>query len=286
MGTLQSNQLEAFFRVAQTKNFTKASEQLHITQSALSQRILNLEEELGTTLFIRDRSGLRLTETANKLVRFCLAKNDLENDFLSTLKASSEYTGIVRIGGFSSVLRSVVLPALSSFLNKHMDVQLMILTKEISELYDLLKTGEVDFILTDHKYERDEFESIRLGYELNVLVESKTSKSCDIYLDHDPSDEITIKYLRKNGIKDNKIKRRYLDDVYGLIDGVKMGLGRAVLPIHLIKDDKSLRVVNPKMFLQTEVYLNFFKQSYYSKLHQQTLKEITQGASLILNKKP
>lgn len=283
MVTLQSNQLEAFFVVAQMKSFTKAADHLSITQSALSQRILNLEEILGTTLFIRDRSGLRLTEIAHKLVRYCQIKNDLENDFLSGLKISGEFKGIVRIGGFSSVLRSVILPSLASFLKDHLDIQLLIVTREVSELQNLLKTGEVDFVISDQKYERDEFESMKLGYEHNVLVESKQLKCADIYLDHDSLDEVTKKYLRKCGVKSNGIRRRYLDDVYGLIDGVRLGLGRAVLPIHLIANDKDLQIVNPKIFLQTEVYLNFFKQPYYSNLHQRVLKELVDGSETILN---
>lgn len=42
---------------------------------ALSQRVLILEEELGTTLFIRDRAGLKLTDSALGLIRYCQMKN-------------------------------------------------------------------------------------------------------------------------------------------------------------------------------------------------------------------
>ncbi len=82
--TFSSSHLEAFFAVSQTLNFTQAASKLHITQSALSQRILNFEKELGLTLFIRDRAGLRLTETANKIVRYCQQKNNLEIEVLAS----------------------------------------------------------------------------------------------------------------------------------------------------------------------------------------------------------
>jgi DNA-binding transcriptional LysR family regulator len=59
---LQTAQLEAFEEVAKLRNFSKAAKALHITQSALSQRIINLESELEVALFIRDPSGLRLTD--------------------------------------------------------------------------------------------------------------------------------------------------------------------------------------------------------------------------------
>ncbi len=271
--SLSSNQLEAFYAVAQTASFTRAAEKLNVTQSALSQRILNLEDELGTTLFIRDRAGLRLTEVAENLLRFCRTKNDLESDFLSGLKLKDQISGIIRIAGFSSVMRSVALPALAPLLKKYSHIQIQMLTREIHELLPLLKSGEVDFIITDSNDSREELETAFLGTEVNVLVESKDYDGPEIYLDHDERDQATTGYLKAAKAK-MQIQRRYLDDVYGLIDGAKLGLGRAVLPRHLIKHDKDLRIVNPKQTIDTRVYLHHFKQPYYSKLHQLVQSEL------------
>ncbi|MFM8314231.1 MAG: LysR family transcriptional regulator, partial [Deltaproteobacteria bacterium] len=69
--SISSSQLDAFFACSQTGNFTKAAKLLHLTQSALSQRILNLEGELQTTLFIRERNGIRLTSAGRELVQYC-----------------------------------------------------------------------------------------------------------------------------------------------------------------------------------------------------------------------
>lgn len=54
--------IDAFVRSAETLNLTIAAEDLHLTQSAISQRIRQLEEQLGATLFHRQRRGLMLTE--------------------------------------------------------------------------------------------------------------------------------------------------------------------------------------------------------------------------------
>src|SRR5688572_17239087 len=103
MSSLPSLQLDAFVAVAQTQNFSKAAEKLHITQSALSQRVMNLEAELNATLFIRDRTGVQLTELGQELLRYCQNKEALENEFLSKLHAEkkTELSGEIRIGGFS-----------------------------------------------------------------------------------------------------------------------------------------------------------------------------------------
>jgi len=276
---LASNQLEAFYAVARNWSFTKAAEELGITQSALSQRVSNLEEELGTALFIRDRAGLRLTEVAQSLIHFCRTKNHLEEEFLSNLKSRDRITGIIRIAGFSSVMRSVVLPALTPMLKKHPQVQLQFQIKEMHELLLLLKTGEADFIISHEEYEREEIESHLLGTEVSLLVEAKDYKGPDIYLDHDDRDRTTIDYLRMTKTKVGKVQRRYLEDIYGLIDGVKLGLGRAILPVHLIKQEKSLKIIDPKKSLSYKVFLHHYRQPFYSKFQHLIVKELMENSA-------
>src|SRR5271156_5012173 len=123
---LSSIQLDAFYAVAQTLHFSQAAEKLHITQSALSQRVLALESELGLTLFIRGRSGVRLTEAALRLLRYCQNRQGLEEELISEIesKGNESLAGTVRIAGFSSVMRSVVLPALAPLLKLHPKINL------------------------------------------------------------------------------------------------------------------------------------------------------------------
>ena len=64
---LQSHHLEAFLMIARLKNFSKAAESLHVTQSALSHRIAALEDEIAAPLFIREKTGVRLTELRRRI---------------------------------------------------------------------------------------------------------------------------------------------------------------------------------------------------------------------------
>ena len=60
--SLPSNYLDAFQEIAKSGGFSQATKVLNISQSALSQRIKNLEEEIGLTLFVRTPTGVLLTE--------------------------------------------------------------------------------------------------------------------------------------------------------------------------------------------------------------------------------
>ena len=61
--------VETFLTVCQTMNFTRAAEQLHITQPAVSQHIRALEEEYGTKLFTYRGKQLHLTESGQLFLR-------------------------------------------------------------------------------------------------------------------------------------------------------------------------------------------------------------------------
>lgn len=272
---LNSAQLDAFSTVARTLNFTRAAEALHVTQSALSQRIAKLEEELETTLFIRDRSALRLTEAGELVLRFCRLNESTESELLDKLKSSKDdLAGVIRIGGFSSVNRSLVIPALASVMGKNPRLSIQLMTKELRELDGLLKSAEAEYIITNHKSESSEIESVFLGYEENVLVKLKKSPATQIFLDHDESDATTRGYLAQNKSALKISGMRYLDDVYGLIDGVKNGYGNAILPLHLIENEKDLEVIAPRQVLVVSVYLQYYLQPHYRRVHAVLVSEL------------
>lgn len=65
---MELHQLTAFQAVAQTGNLTRAAEALHISQSALSSQIRNLEDDLGVSLFLRQAKGMRLSAAGEALL--------------------------------------------------------------------------------------------------------------------------------------------------------------------------------------------------------------------------
>lgn len=267
---LSSLQLEAFVEVAKAGTFSQAAKNLHLTQSALSQRIINLESELESSLIIRDPAGLRLTSAGEDLLRYCRAKAGLERELLGRITQKVELNGTIRIAGFSSVMRSAVLPVVADFIKINPDVRIEFFSREIRELMPLLARNEVDFIITTSPSQKQDIELHELGAEVNVLVQRKNGKSINnIYLDHDSEDDTTFAFLKLQGKSLRAIERHYLDEVYAIIDGVALGLGQAVLPKHLVQNDKRLEIVTGLKPLKTPLTLQFYKQPFYSRLHRE-----------------
>ncbi|MFN8845479.1 MAG: LysR family transcriptional regulator [Bdellovibrionales bacterium] len=283
---ISQDQLKAFYEVSRHKSFTKAAYELGLTQSALSHRIRNLEEQLETTLFVREPSGIRLTESGSKLLEFCRVQSQMETELLADIVGANqnELKGHLRIGGTSSLMWSVVVPALTDLLSLHPNVQFEFMEREIHELPELLKNGSVDFIITSGKIEKANFERIYLGDEINVLIETKKKlQRIERYLDHDSNDQVTLDFLKLQGIQKSKINRCFMDNINGIIAGVEAGLGKAVVPQHLLKNLNNSRIVPNMKELRTQTFLYLIKQPFYSKLHNTVVKELTQNVSSYLN---
>lgn len=275
---ISSLYLKAFHQLSQDKNFTRAADNLAITQSAFSHRILNLEKDLEATLFIREKSNIQLTEAGEKLLRYCEQVYKLQEEVLESIfdDKSNDLVGTIRIGGFSSINRSCVMPSLAKLLRENPRVSISILSVELDELIDLMKSSKVDFVVSNKSPQNNSVQADFLGYENNVLVESNKYKFNGHYLDHDSKDVTTSSYFKINPGLDKKTRKRYFDDVYGLIDGVKLGLGRAVLPTHLIEKEKDLKILFPEKKLKVPLYLLYYKNTYQTKLERTVIGEITE----------
>jgi len=276
--SISSIQLDAFIAVAKNLSFSKAAKSLHITQSALSQRIKNLEDDIGITLIIRDPSGIRITEMGERLLRYCQMRDTLEQDLLHDLipKKTGEYAGIIRIGAFSSVIRSIIIPALSQFLRKNPKVQCDFITAEMHTLPSMMQRAEFDFIVTDFKIDRPNITSHIVGYEDYVVIESiKYQSPEDVYIDNSPDDMATEHFFNAQKNKTPKYRRLFLGGTYNIMTAVEEGLGRAVMPRHLIKEARyPVKVVEGFIPFKRNIILHYFTQSFYPKLHQAIVDEL------------
>jgi len=283
--SLSSSQLDALSELAKSRSFSKAAKGLAITQSALSQRIAKLEEELGASLLVREPRGIRLTPAGERLLRYCQARAALEADCLAGIQDGGRDTlaGILRIGGYSTVMRSLVLPAISPLLRAHPRIGLELLTREIGELPALLRSGEADFVLLDKPAESAGVESQLLGHEQNVLIEPKAgSAPKDIFLDHDHEDQTTFRFLELQRRKPGNLRRVFLDEIYGIIDGVAAGMGRAVAPLHLVRGNTRVRIVPRLEPLLIPVYLHCHRQPFRTRLQDLALRTLVKEVALRL----
>lgn len=267
MMDLKYDDLQAFLLVYQAGTFTKAAKEYGYTQSALSQKIARLEEILNATLFVRHPRSLSLTASGEKLLIYAKEVKQRQEQFLKDFdQYNSELSGVVRIAGFSSVMRSMIIPRLAPFMRKNPDVSIEFSSHEMYELEEILKTNNADYIITDYLPRLGGIESRKIDEEEYVMISAKKYKNIPhTFIDHGPNDNATESYFNFLG-KEIDYKRAYMGDVYSIIDGVANGLGKAVMSKHLIENDKRFTIKKERARYLRPVTLSYYKQSYYSPL--------------------
>lgn len=124
---MELHQLRAFAAVARTGHLARASDDLHLTQSAVSKQLKALEEELGTLLFERGPAGMALTCAGRQLLP--IAQHALDS-VQQLAGAASSLRGVVagplRLGTIIDPESLKLGPMLASLLNfyPHVDVSL------------------------------------------------------------------------------------------------------------------------------------------------------------------
>jgi DNA-binding transcriptional LysR family regulator len=197
-----------------------------------------------------------------------------------TLTDAKTLRGIARVGAFSTVDRSVVLPVFNDLIRAHPGVQLELRSLELRQLPGLLYSGAVDVIVGSQALEKQGIENHRLGEEEYVLIRSSGKFSRDeIYLDYDEEDQTTLDFFKIQSRKSSTtLKQNFMNDIYLIIDAVRAGVGRAVVPRHLIRDIKGIEVVKGYQPLRVPVYLSYYTQAFYTELQARVIDAIKTGA--------
>lgn len=272
--------LEHFRVLATTGSISRAARQLHLSPSALSRQLARLEERLGLPLARRGTAGIELTDGGRCLLRHAEQWQQFESELLADLRGTPrDLAGFVRIAGYSSAVRSLLMPALAPLLRAHPGLQVHFLTLELSRVHTLLLDGHADIALSLAHCPRQGIHNHALGEERNVLVESALHRSRDeVYIDHEPSDNFTEFFLHQRvGRVPARFRRSYAHDIYGLIDAVALGLGRAVLPRHLLHGCTGLRVVAELGELALPVVLHHPERALHARPTRAVLDALLAG---------
>ena len=137
-----------FYIVAKHKHMTRASEELHISQPAISQSIKKLEEQLDGTLFIRSNKGMELTSEGKMFYDYVKGAleliNNAENEFTSFKDLSK---GEVKIGASTTLTKIILMDALKKFHKDYPNIEINITNDLTSNLLIDLNKGKLDFVI-------------------------------------------------------------------------------------------------------------------------------------------
>lgn len=145
------NRLNEFIVLATHLNYSKAANQLFLTQPALSRHIHDLEQTLGVKLFIRDTHNVYLTSVGELF--FSEAKDivDRYNHALQVVRdAISDTTGKLSIGFLGAAVQPFLGKFTVQFNIQHPEIQLSLISSDLDPLIQKLNENEIDLCFVTH----------------------------------------------------------------------------------------------------------------------------------------
>lgn len=149
MRQLNYHHLYYFWVVAKEGHLTRAAQQLHVSQSALSSQIHQLQDQLGHELFAREGRSLRLTETGHLVLEYAESIFSLGNELLTLSEGGSiQRLQRLRIGSVATLSRNFQENFLRPVIGES-EVKLVIRSASLEELLEQLQVHKLDLILSN-----------------------------------------------------------------------------------------------------------------------------------------
>lgn len=269
--SLLSPPLQAFVAVAKYKTVHAAASAIHMTQTAVTQRIRTLEGKLNTTLFIRGRRGMLLTPEGEALLRYCHSVLELEGEALAKIKNAGVDSDIrICITGPSSIMRARIISQCFSVLHTYPNLLMHFDINDLDTRVRSLRSGDSQLAVI-------RFEDISAEMEYKILQpERYVLVCCDAWkkrklkeileneriIDYDPFDKMTFEYLKHFDLFDHaNHERHFANRTDALAMMLIAGYGYGVLTEEFSKPyvkQKELFVLNKGEIFENKLVLAWY----------------------------
>lgn len=209
-------QIEYFQSVVRNNSFTLAAEEHHISQSAISQQIKGLEDELGVELLRRKNRRFELTEAGRHFYKRSLVITaDLEQLCRETVRLGKKDAATLSVGFLISYDGDEFTRAIAAFAEAYPAVTVNVMSGNHEELYDALRFGKVDLVLNDQRRAfSDEYENLILS-ESVCYVEMATHNPLSQLAEVEIADLRHLPCILVASKEQQEEERRYYRDVVG-----------------------------------------------------------------------
>lgn len=162
--------IHTFLAVCKYMNFTRAAEELHITQPAVSQHMRYLEQLYRVPLFLHEGKKVHLTPAGELLFSAATTLKNDEAFIIEQMQHASVHEFPLIFGVTMTIGEYVIASPLAAYLKKHPDIDVKIILGNTSELLSLLESGEIHFALVEGYYDTSRYDSLTYRTEAFVPV--------------------------------------------------------------------------------------------------------------------
>lgn len=137
--------LKVFYTTASRLSFTKAAEELYISQPAVTKHIKEIESQLNTKLFDRKGTSIQLTQSGKILYDYAEKIRNMYRDLEFEIgQINHQHKGKLIIGASTTVAQYILPEILAKFNAYYKDIKIELLTQNTEGISELLKKGKID----------------------------------------------------------------------------------------------------------------------------------------------
>lgn len=164
--------LYSLLAVKATGNFTRAAEQLSLTQPAVSQHVRALEQELGVRIFDRVNNTVKLTHEGEIVVKYAKRMMALQENMKGELTNEKLQIASLTVGITHTAESNAIAEALARYVQRHENVTVKVITGAADKLCGMLKNYEIDLAIIDGKKPDPSLNYLMLDTDNLVLITS------------------------------------------------------------------------------------------------------------------
>lgn len=236
--------IKYFQEVVRLNSFSKAADECYISQSAISQQIRALENELGVTLIRRENRSFTLTPAGKYFYNQSLIlTEEYEKICRETIKIANKINFSLSVGYLRNYGGTELQRAVASFTSEYRDIPVEIKTGNHEELFEMLRSDCVDIVLSDQRRAfSDEYVNFTLSEtDCHIEVSSRESVSSFSHINVDEIKNIPCILVASKDQR--KTEENFYREVYGIS-------GEFIFAENI--DEARLMVISGKGFLPVE----------------------------------
>ncbi len=243
---MNTEELKTFIFLSKVKNFTLAAEQLLIAQSTVTNRISELEKEVGKRLFHRGSKTVTLTEAGEIFLRYAERILELQDTSIEEMNALSSHSRKFSVGAINATYEVYVKPLVDECLKDNTITSIKVMLGHSLDLIQQLQDNTLDMVFSAVPLKRQ-------GYTCDVYDVDRVALVCGKGKNEYPNGvtkaqlaklpylmcDLTLSeagvFIRSLFPK-NHLFRLDVDNTSKLLPYLENGLGYSFLPYKLIKD--------------------------------------------------
>lgn len=176
---MELRHIKYFLTVSEEGSFTKAAEKLLIAQPPLSRQIRDLEEELGTPLFIRKSHGLQLTDAGNRFRQYALQINHLSEQSKEELREMNKgLQGTLFLATVEGIGPYLLSKWIEGFHSKYPHVEYSLWNGNSDDVVNRVNNGLCDLAIITDPYDQEGLEGIHVWKEPWIAMLPKAHPLC------------------------------------------------------------------------------------------------------------